>query len=661
MDYRREIDGLRALAVLPVILFHAGFEAFSGGFVGVDVFFVISGYLITTIILTELEQGKFSIVNFYERRARRILPALFLVMLVCIPFAWFWLLPSDMKVFSQSLVAVSVFASNILFWLQTGYFDKAAELKPLLHTWSLAVEEQYYVLFPLFLMLFWKLGKRWILVTLGLIFVASLAVAQWGAYAKPTAAFFLLPTRVWELLIGAFASFYLSQTNRKDFGKGLSEVAGWFGVALIMYAVFAYSKATPFPGFYALVPTMGAVLIILFATQQTTVGKFVGNKVFVGVGLISYSAYLWHQPLFAFARERSLTEPSGMVFLILSIGALILAYFTWRYVESPFRSKDNFKRRTVFKLSLVFSIVFVSLGISGHFGLFSPNESLPEDFMIQFSWNKLRTSCDDGMDPKVGEVPFCRLGASGISKPVAAVFGDSHSEALNPVFDKLGKELNFSYVHNGLGGCLPLVGIDVVKGNWDKEICKSLADKQIKFVKDNDIKTVFLIGRWSLYTQGEYEKNMTKFFLTKSEGTELSREASRKVFTEAFLKTLSKYEELGVNVVIVLQVPQQKFDPKKFYSKLLASDLIGSNDSSVGVRELSVGYAEHLLLQQFNRQFFDTLKDRANVKLFNPDPYFCHDSRCFLGNSESSYYCDDNHINSAGSFLLEEGLSVFFK
>lgn len=159
MNYRREIDGLRALAVLPVILFHAGFETFSGGFVGVDVFFVISGYLITTIILSELEQGKFSIANFYERRARRILPALFFVLLVCIPFAWFWLLPSDMIDFSKSLVAVSVFASNIMFWRESGYFDTAAELKPLLHTWSLAVEEQYYVFFPLFLILFWKLGK----------------------------------------------------------------------------------------------------------------------------------------------------------------------------------------------------------------------------------------------------------------------------------------------------------------------------------------------------------------------------------------------------------------------------------------------------------------------------------------------------------------------
>ena len=376
MDYRREIDGLRAVAVLPVILFHAGFESFSGGFVGVDVFFVISGYLITTIILAELEQEKFSIINFYERRARRILPALFLIMLFCVPFAWFWLLPTHMKDFSKELVTVSVFASNILFWRENSYFGTAAELKPLLHTWSLAIEEQYYVLFPLFLMLFWKLGKRWILITLGLLFVGSLIVAQWGSYAKPAAAFYLLPTRGWELLIGAFAAFYLSQKNRKEFRNGLSEFGGWLGVVLIIYAVFNYSKATPFPGFYALVPTLGAVLIILFATQQTSVGKFIGNKAFVGIGLISYSAYLWHQPLFAFARQSSLTKPSNAIFLTLSILSLILAYTTWKYVENPFRNRKNFSRKQVFIFSGAFTAFFILMGAF----LYSDNGNISKRF-----------------------------------------------------------------------------------------------------------------------------------------------------------------------------------------------------------------------------------------------------------------------------------------
>jgi peptidoglycan/LPS O-acetylase OafA/YrhL len=361
MDYRREIDGLRALAVLPVIFFHAGFEAFSGGFVGVDVFFVISGYLITRIILADLEQGKFSIANFYERRARRILPALFFVMLVCVPFAWVLLSPADLKSFSESLVAVALFFSNIFFWTDGGYFETAAELKPLLHTWSLAVEEQFYLLFPLFLMLFWKLGKRWILASLGLLFVVSLAVAHWGAYAHPTAAFFLLPTRGWELLIGAFAAFYLSQPNRLGFGKRWSEFGGWLGVAFILYAVFAYSKATPIPSFYALVPTVGTVLIILFATKHTTVGKFIGNKAFVGIGLISYSAYLWHQPVFAFARHWS-NELDQLFVLLLITLVLAISYFSWRFIERPFRAKGRFDRKFVFRASLGCALILIGIG-----------------------------------------------------------------------------------------------------------------------------------------------------------------------------------------------------------------------------------------------------------------------------------------------------------
>ena len=366
MEYRREIDGLRALAVLPVILFHAGLDTFSGGFVGVDVFFVISGYLITTIILSELERGKFSIVNFYERRARRILPALFLVMLVCIPFAWFWLLPSDMKDFSQSLVAVSFFASNVLFWRESGYFDTAAELKPLLHTWSLAVEEQYYVLFPLFLMIAWRFGKRWTLLLLSAAFLAGIALAQWASVTEPAAAFYLLPTRAWELLIGAFAAFYLSTADRAVFSRGTSEFCGWFGLGLILFSVFTYSKAVPFPGFFALVPTVGAVLIILFARQQTSIGRFIGNKAFVGVGLLSYSAYLWHQPLFAFARHRGVTEHDTFVFLSLSVLSMILAYFSWRYVEAPFRSRMFFDRARIFIFASVGTVFFAALGMVGY-------------------------------------------------------------------------------------------------------------------------------------------------------------------------------------------------------------------------------------------------------------------------------------------------------
>ena len=537
MDYRREIDGLRALAVLPVILFHAGFETFSGGFVGVDVFFVISGYLITTILLAELEQGKFSIVNFYERRARRILPALFLVMLVCIPFAWFWLLPSDMKDFSQSLVAISVFASNILFWRESGYFDTAAELKPLLHTWSLAVEEQYYVLFPLFLMLFWKLGKRWILVTLGLVFVASLAVAQWAAYAKPDAAFYLLPTRGWELLIGVFAAFYLSQANRKEFGKGLSEVAGWLGVALILYAVFVFSKATPFPGLYALVPTIGTVLIILFATQQTTVGKFVGNKAFVGVGLISYSAYLWHQPLFAFAQAYTFQLPTSQLITLLIFISFALAFLSFKYVETPFRVRGMVSRVRIFSLSLFGILIFTTVGLLGHFkdGFNRGHESIIE-------------AIGDWQHPgNLQKTSIAGFYKSNASKPVDILFfGDSHAEQFAPlasVFE--GRGLNVGFLSGG--GCPPVPNLlDDLKPH-----CFDLFERlnQVLSVEDG-VETVVVAGCFNCYfikqaravpVPGDkygyyYLSDNERLYFRKGEGQEESLASLNKFLTSLALR-----------------------------------------------------------------------------------------------------------------------------
>ncbi|TRY15575.1 acyltransferase family protein [Shewanella hanedai] len=359
MKYRPEIDGLRALAVIPVILFHAGFHIFSGGFVGVDVFFVISGYLITSIILVEMEQGRFSLVNFYERRARRIMPVLFFVMAACFPFAWLYLMPVDMKDFIQSILAVSTFSSNILFWLESDYFDTAAELKPLLHTWSLAVEEQYYIFFPLFLMFTWRMGKTWIVTVLFVVFLLSLALGGWGSYKMSTAAFYLLPMRGWELLIGVFAAFYLSRHTPNAAYIGLNNVLSLSGLALICFAIFAYDESIPFPGLYALVPTVGTVLIIVFAQQGTLVNRILSQKIFVGIGLISYSAYLWHQPIFAFVKYRSFTDPSAGLMLSLCLGVLVLAYLSWRFVEKPFRNKSAYSRRFVFTFTGVTTSIFL--------------------------------------------------------------------------------------------------------------------------------------------------------------------------------------------------------------------------------------------------------------------------------------------------------------
>ncbi|WP_195822467.1 acyltransferase family protein [Roseobacter sp. MH60115] len=364
MKYRPEIDGLRMVAVLPVILFHAGFTFFSGGFVGVDVFFVISGYLITTILITELEAGRFSILRFYERRARRILPALFTVMLCCLPFAWLWMFPAAQKDFAQSLVAVVFFASNFLFWKETDYFATAAEEKPLLHTWSLAVEEQYYLLFPLFLILFWRFGRHrvfWIIAALAAI---SLLLSEWSWRTRPAANFYLAHTRAWELLAGSLCAFLAAKRGVR--GSNLLSAAG---LGLIVFAIVSYDETTPFPSFYAVVPVLGAVLIVLFADQRTWVARGLSLKICTGIGLISYSAYLWHQPLFAFARIRSLEEPGEGLMLSLAFAALALAYLTWRFIEKPFRRSPVPalpSQGILFGVSGMVATVFVALGFWGY-------------------------------------------------------------------------------------------------------------------------------------------------------------------------------------------------------------------------------------------------------------------------------------------------------
>ncbi len=245
MQYRAEIDGLRAVSVLPVLLFHAGFQLFSGGFVGVDIFFVISGYLISSIIIEDIQNKCFSLVNFYERRARRILPALFLVMIVCIPFSWVWMLPNQMKDFSQSLVAISFFASNIQFWRESGYFEPAVELVPLLHTWSLSVEEQFYLVFPIFLILIWRFGWQkvfWIIVIFG---IASLLLSEFSWRYQASANFYLAPTRAWELFAGVLTAFFI-----KEKGVQRSNFLALMGLAAIICSLFVYDENTPFPSFF---------------------------------------------------------------------------------------------------------------------------------------------------------------------------------------------------------------------------------------------------------------------------------------------------------------------------------------------------------------------------------------------------------------------------
>jgi len=390
MKYRPEIDGLRALAVIPVILVHSGFELFSGGFIGVDLFFVISGYLITTIIIEDIEKKKFSIINFYERRARRILPALFFVMLVCIPFAWAWMLPDPLENFGQSLVASVLFVNNVLLLITSGYWELASEFKPLLHTWSLGVEEQYYLFFPLFLMFVWRFAKKYLLTLIIAITVISLALSEYGWREYPNANFYLIITRAWELFVGAVAALIILRYGVK--GNNFLSTLGLFAILL---SILVFSENTPFPSLYALVPVFGVVLIILYADTGTFVARWLSLKLFVGMGLISYSAYLWHQPLLSFSKIYSQKAPTLLTNFFLILVTFFFAILSWHYVEKPFRKKEAVSRNFFFYSTIIVAITIIIFGYSAHkthgFALrVFDNTSKPDEMYISYNMRNFK-------------------------------------------------------------------------------------------------------------------------------------------------------------------------------------------------------------------------------------------------------------------------------
>ncbi len=372
MNYRAEVDGLRAIAVAPVVFFHAGLGWASGGFVGVDVFFVISGFLITSIIMAELEAGRFSMVQFYERRARRILPALAFMLFSCIPAAWLLMDEYELGRFAEGLLGVVFFASNIVFLNQDGYFEEASEFNPLLHTWSLAVEEQYYIFFPLLLLFVVKklsFRKRSLTLTLSALTFISLVISIYSvdlldSERAASDAFFLLPARIWELGIGALSALWLQPRNGQPFDGRLSGALAVVGLGMILIPMALYTAAMDFPGIASFAPVVGTGLVLCFGHRKTLIGTLLRQPVFVGVGLISYSLYLWHQPILAFYRIFSgEIEIPAIVSAVLIAIAVGLAIFSWRFVERPFRTKSAFSRASVFRASAFSLILLAAFGL----------------------------------------------------------------------------------------------------------------------------------------------------------------------------------------------------------------------------------------------------------------------------------------------------------
>lgn len=502
LTYRHDIDGLRAVAVLPVVLFHVGLETVSGGFVGVDVFFVISGYLITSIIVSELRDNRFSLITFYERRIRRIFPALLVMIGTVLVLGPLLFMPDDLRNAAKSAVAATLFSSNFLFFMEAGYFDAAAFTKPLLHTWSLAIEEQFYIVVPLLLMLLAR-GRGRFGLWIGGLTVASLLLSVLTTAQLPTAAYYLLPWRAWELGIGALLALGVvpALTHR-----GIREAAALLGLGAILVTAVLLDKSTPFPGAIALVPVLGTALVLhAGAAGPSLVSRVLSLGPFVWIGKLSYSLYLWHWPVIVFFVYWKMDMPSGIEIPALIGLSLLLAWLSWRFVERPFRQPAGGARRGwVFAGAGVAMAVMILGGTGTHLARGFP-ERLPAEAqrILEFSQDREprflachreKNKANDWSEP-------CLYGDSTAPARMA-LWGDSTAAALVPALDGPGKAHGVGVMLFSRDGCPGVQGFELHQFNDGYQCSDFLRHSFGVLLEDPEIETVVMTLRADLYVYG---------------------------------------------------------------------------------------------------------------------------------------------------------------
>lgn len=628
MAYRAEVDGLRAVAVLAVILFHAGLRGFGGGYVGVDVFFVISGYLITRILMSEAAKGTFSITGFYERRARRILPALFVVILACLPVAWLGTSPAQLGEFARSVVAVCLFASNFFFWRTSGYFDAAVEEKPLLHTWSLAVEEQFYVVYPLLFALLWRLGPRRFLMLAAGATLVSLGLSEIGSRTQPVANFYHPVTRAWELLMGAMVAVSVLGENRRPMPRIVKEAAAALGVALIALAVLAYGKATPFPGVYALAPTVGTALVLLFAGKDNATGRLLSSRPLVGIGLISYSAYLWHYPLFAFFRIQAGRAPAPREIAVLVAATMLLAYGTWLTVETPVRRRHVFSRAQVFVGAAAVSVVLLALGLSVAMRALIPERYRGVDFAAA----------------EYGGAGY-KFGTSRLGEPAApsafVLYGDSHALQYLSALDALAREHRFGFTALLHSACFSLPNLTNVYQGRVHADCVALLD-QLRASIDANGSRVVIAYRWPKR-------------LARPDGTDLGFSVSEPQGQDELLRSLrALVAELGTDRTIVLMgnVPSSNLIPEGGYLGCLAR--IGHTCPTSFPREQGE-------LRELNARLRSMARQYPNVVFVDPYDALCDATTCYVVRDGKLLYSDHAHLSKYGAALVVRHFAATFE
>ena len=664
--YRPEIDGLRSLAVFSVIIYHAKISTadlnfFSGGFFGVDIFFVISGYLITSIILTNIQIGNFSFINFYERRIRRILPALFFIMVCTIPFAWKYLLPHQFKDYAYSIVASTFFSSNFYFWIiGEKYASESALLKPLLHTWSLAVEEQYYIFFPVFLYIAVKYLKKYLLTIFIISLIGSLLIAEFLSRNNSSLNFYILPTRAWELLAGS-----ILVKLEMDFGRKnkfpFKNLMPSFGIFLIFFSFLYFDEDILHPSVITIIPVLGTVLLVWFCQKGELITNILSNKILVGLGLISYSLYLWHYPIFAFGRIDNFIIDSNLNKIILIIATLILSIISYFLIEKPFRNKKltSVKSLSIFLTILTFILLIMSYIVIKNQGFV---ERAPQILKNQYTNNLQKIikqnekDCFDRLDN------FCIFNKD--SKKSIIVVGDSSVEVLEkPLFD-FSKKNNIKLTLLTNGGCpyYPDFNRVINKTNQIEEKCNADLQNKRREIMLSDPKAIIIIG-------GRFPLHLSEKLFDNEEGgvesekwdrrfepvnkKNLSKTYRKKLLMKNFIDGVNELLKNGNKVILLYPIPLAGWNVP---SKLMNS--LPSDDSKIEEyllnNPITTSYDVYLKRTEDSRRMLKKIKHKNLYNIY-PDKLFCNNiipKRCVTHNLKNVFYRDESHLSYEGSKML---------
>ncbi|MFJ2288110.1 acyltransferase family protein [Pseudomonas iridis] len=651
MKYRPEIDGLRAISVTAVLLFHLGASLFPGGFVGVDIFFVISGFLITSIIKKEIEAGSFSIMSFYDRRIRRIFPALLAMIGCTIVFGYFALLPGEYQKLGISSAYSVASISNFFFFNNTGYFDAAAKTMPLLHTWSLAVEEQFYLGLPLLLLILFAVSRKRASIPIigtALVMVSSFAWSIYVIQTDPKAAFFLPQYRVWELGIGALLAFLPS--NAKEFlPRWALEAAPIVGLTMIFYGVFMFNEKEPFPGFKALIPATGAALVLFQSGAMTFANRLLRFQPLPKIGLISYSLYLWHWPIIVFWQTYTGNRELGTGEMLGIAGfSLAAAWMSWAFIEQPFRKLRGRHSATI-AYGLIAALV---VGVAG----FSVNKL--DGFPARISSEAIAITSKDKMwdytcpqtlisGPAQG---LCAVGADwSTAKSHGVIWGDSHAEHFLPLLDGVAKKAGVSIVL--YRGCSPFLGSETVQGYFPLDptlnnYCRDRREKAVTLINSiPDLNMVILASAWSgypmrLFTPKEGSSLVAKA-LTKPVFNAETNTHGQPLLKEALSTLTEEIDKVGRRIILIGDFPNMTSDP-------IACAL--SNERSLVRRNCTdrVRYIPKSEFEYRQSQTMSTLRslksENPKVDVLIPGDYLCGDKGCTTSIDGVFFYRDTDHI-----------------